>query len=725
MKRFRWLCIVTEAYPAECQFCRVKRTRVGVTMRAVAAAICSLVLSAGQAHADANLPDLGPTVISVFPLGARQAETLDVQISGRNLDDTRDITFARQDIQAKVLSSDFFSVKARVSVGAKVPLGLHDYRLRTPRGTHVGVFQVGSLPRENEIEPNDDLKHAQAVTLPLMVDGVVEADDYDVFRFHAEAGQTLIFDVMATRAGSRLDSTLTLLDDRGAELDFIDDYYIHKDPYLAFTVKRTADYFVRVAAATEPITTLLDGSRYSSYRLVAGAVPHMLHALPAGVRRGATGEFRISGLNLQGVKRVVLGDSLAEGDVVAASGDSLTIRMTVPASVAPGRYPLHAIAASFEAPLQIQMVVSDLEEKLATPARSRYNPQSITLPVALSGRFDRKKAANFFAFDAGSGDHLVFDVDSMKLGFLDDPLLAVYTPDGKLLASDDDRLQQNGDEPPNLDPYLVYTFEKAGRYIVMIRDCAERGSFNYVYRLAVYPAQPDFDLKSLTPELTLYRDKTVSLPMRVRRFGGWSTPIEVWADNLPPGVTSEKMTAEPKDTIVKDNCALDRKLDGTNLLLPMHVASGAPAGQYPIRLHARGVMDGRTVEHTAEVLYWWEHVGKVTGAVEEQKLIATVTDLPPVVFEPPESLPIAPGKVARLRVLVRRYDDGKSTLKIEPESPVDGVKFENNELPPGTPTIELKLTAANSFKPGRVKLRAGSSVSPPIELKMQKEEGEQ
>ena len=86
-----------------------------------------------------------------------------------------------------------------------------------------------------------------------MIDGVVEPDDYDVFRFHAEAGQTLIFDVMATRAGSRLDSTLTILDERGAELDFIDDYYIHKDPYLSFAVRKTGDYFVRVAAATEPM----------------------------------------------------------------------------------------------------------------------------------------------------------------------------------------------------------------------------------------------------------------------------------------------------------------------------------------------------------------------------------------------------------------------------------------------------------------------------------------
>jgi Quinohemoprotein amine dehydrogenase, alpha subunit domain III len=686
-------------------------------MKGVGFVLWSLAVCAAVVRADANLPELGPMAISVFPLGARQAETLGVQILGRNLNDTHDITFARPDIKAEVLSSDFFSVKARISVGPKVPVGLHDYRLRTPSGTHVGVFHVGSLPRLNEVEPNNDLQHAQAITLPVMIDGIVDADDYDVFRFHADVGETLIFDVMATRAGSRLDSTITILDEHGAELDFIDDYYIHKDPYLSFPVKRTGDYFVRIAAATEPIATLFDGTRYSSYRLVAGAVPHMLRALPAGARRGDTTELTIAGLNLGKIDRVELGDSLAAGKVISATADSLTVRLAVPESVPPGRYPLRAFAGSFEAPLQIQLVVDDLEEKLATPALSRANPQAIAFPVALSGVFDQKKARDFFAFDVRAGETLVFDVDSMKLGFLDDPLVAVYTPDGKLLASQDDRLQQNGDEPPNLDSYLVYKFEKAGRYTAMIRDCAERGSPNYVYRLAIYPAQPDFDLKSLTPELTLYRGRTVPLPVRVRRFGGWSTPVEVWAEDLPPGVTTEKMTAEPKDTIVKDNCALDRQLDGTNVRLPMHVATDAPAGDYPIRLHARGVTNGRVVEHTAEILYWWEHVGKVTGAVEDQKLLATVTDLPAVVFEPPESVSIATGTVTRLQFLVRRYDDGNSPLKIEMETPVEGVKFVNNEVPAGKANAELKLTATSSFKPGWMKLRAGSSVSPPIELK--------
>ncbi len=78
-----------------------------------------------------------------------------------------------------------------------------------------------------------------------------------------------------------------------------------------------------------------------------------------------------------------------------------------------------------------------------------------------------------------------------------------------------------------------------------------------------------------------------------------------------------------------------------------------------------------------------------------------------------------------LHFLVRRYDDGQSTLRIEPETPITGVKFENNEVPPGKPNAELKLTATSAFKPGWIKLRVGTSVSPPIELKAKTQEGEQ
>ena len=662
-----------------------------------------------------SLPDLSPTVRSIYPLGGRPGETLQVDMSGGRLDGTLEVRFARPDIKAELISSNSNSAKVKVTVGSAVPTGLHDYRLKTPNGAFVGVFHVGSLPGGREVEPNNDIRRAQKIGLPAMMDGDIGGSDFDVYGFHAEEGQTLIFDVLGRRAGSSLDASLGLLDERGNELDFNDDYYIHKDPQLTFPVKRTGDYFIRVGGQGEGRR---GGSGAASYRLLAGPFPLIRRLLPAGAQRGATTELRAAGVNLKDVDRVVLGDGLAEGIVVSATAELLTVRFDVPTSVPPGRYWLHAFAGKLEAPLPVPLIVSDLEEKLSTPARSRAEPQPVQAPAAYNGVLDRRRDAHFFTLDVRAGERLVFDVDAMKLGYLVDPIVAIYSLDGELIAFDDDRLQQNGKQVPNLDPYLVYTFEKAGRFIVMLRDLAERGNPNYVYRLAIYPAEPDFDLKIMAPTITLYRGQTVELPVRVRRNGGWDTPIEVWAENLPAGVSNEKQIAEPKPTIVTDDCSLKRRLDGTDVHVPIRVAANAAPGYYTLRLRARGVLSGRTVEHGGEVQYKWESVGKVSGPIEDQQLVATISDLPPVLLEPPETLTLSAGKPTRFRVLVTRFDGGNAPLTVEPETPLDGVKFENNVLAPGASQVEMRVTASGRFKSGRFRLKAGPGISPNITLRV-------
>ena len=684
----------------------------GMLVRVIGTSGVLFLLAVLLQAAAGELPDLAPKVDSMAPLGGRAGETLEVRVSGKWLENTLGVAFVRPDIRAELLSSDFDSAKFKISVGPRVPTGLHDYRLRTKHGTFVGVFHVAALPAAGETESNDDISHAQKVALPAIIHGTVTARDYDLFRFHASQGETLVFDVLARRAGSNLDAALAVLDERGNELDFNDDFYIHKDPHLTFTVPRSGDYFVQVSGSQE------GGSPSSSYRLIAGAVPHMLRVLPSGARRNSSTELRIAGLNLGRVERLVLGDGIAEGKVIQATQNSLTVRMETPASVAPGPYALRAFAGGVEAPLPLTMLVSDLEENLATPARSRAQPQAVRIPAAVSGVLEQRRTAHFFTFEVNSGERLVFEVDAMKLGYLVDPVLAIYTLDGELLASDDDRLQQNGDHPPNLDPYLVHRFDRAGRYLVMLRDTAQRGDPNYLYRLAIYPAKPDFDVKVLTPAITLYRGQTVLLPVRVRRHGGWETPVEVWLEDLPPGVTTDKRIAEPKPTIVKDNCALDRRLDGTNVDLPLNVSASAAPGSYTLRLRARGEHDGRVVEHSAEILYKWESVGKVTGAIADQVLVATLTEFPPVILDVPSTLTLNPGKPARLRVRVTRFDGDKSPLSIEPEVPVAGLKFENNILATGAEQVELRIIASGPVKPGSFRLRAGPALSQSIAFKL-------
>src|SRR5271170_3785201 len=76
----------------------------------------------------------------------------------------------------------------------------------------------GGNPEVSEQEPNNSPAQAQAVTLPITINGHIsgrEADgavDEDYFRFHARKGQNLTIDVAAARLGSPLDSQIEILD---------------------------------------------------------------------------------------------------------------------------------------------------------------------------------------------------------------------------------------------------------------------------------------------------------------------------------------------------------------------------------------------------------------------------------------------------------------------------------------------------------------------------------
>jgi len=158
---------------------------------------------------------------------------------------------------------------------------------------------------------------------------------------------------------------------------------------------------------------------------------------------------------------------------------------------------------------------------------------------------------------------------------------------------------------------------------------------------------------------------------------------------------------------------------------PFHIAADAPLGVYEIRLRARGTMDGKTVEHPADVFYRWESVGKITGLTDDQKLMVTIADLPSVVLDAPETLSLSPGKMARLRVLVARFDGARTPLTIVAEPALPGLKFENNVLEPGATQIELRVTASDKITPAQFHLRASAALSPPIQLKATRDKDEE
>lgn len=643
-----------------------------------------------SALAAPKLPPTRPEALGVFPHGGRRGTDVDLLIRGRNLQGATQILFASPGLAATILKVEHNRIEARFHIAAAVETGRHDFRIVAPHGSTVNWFDVGDRPEIFEREPNNDRAHAQPISLPVLLNGSVTAGDYDYFRFTAEAGHTVTFDVLATRNGSQFDSVIDLLDANGSQLDYSDDYYMFKDPHLVYTFRQSGTYYLRLYGSGEA------GSENADYRLTAGEMPQVDYALPAGGRRGAAVEFDLSGANLDSISQVVLGEGLATGEVIAKSPTRARVRMSLPATLPPGAYRLH-VASSEKGPAAgaATFVVSTLPEITARggAARRKSDPLPVALPVIANGVLDQPRAADYFTFRVDAPRTVTLQVDSMQLGFMLDPMVAIYDESGRRIAWQDDPTTNTGRKPVNLDPHLVFHLPKAGRYTAMVRDSEFRGDPNYVYRFTLKPAEPDFTATIIGTDETLFRGQTNVVTVLVRRLEGWNTPVEIRAENLPAGVTAKPVIAPPVNTPYKNTCGEDHVLDGTTVEIPLIVEGSAPASFSQIRFRARGVMDGKTVEHEAAARYWWKIRQNVVGYAETRPLYATVADAPRLVLSAPDRVAAPRGKSAKIKVVIARMDDGAQPLEIGAEAAA-GLTVEPATVAPGVTLAEIQVTNA-------------------------------
>ena len=120
---------------------------------------------------------------------------------------------------------------------------------------------------------------------------------------------------------------------------------------------------------------------------------------------------------------------------------------------------------------------------------------------------------------------MLLAADSMQLGFMLDPMVAIYDESGQRIAYQDEPTTNTGRDPANLDPHLVVALSKPGRYMAMVRDNAFRGDPTYAYRLTLKRAEPSFSLKVIGTDETFFRGRENIVTLRVRRLEGWSTPV--------------------------------------------------------------------------------------------------------------------------------------------------------------------------------------------------------
>ena len=103
-----------------------------------------------------------------------------------------------------------------------------------------------------EKEPNDGFAQAQAIALPVTVEGLFSKErDVDSFRFVGKKGQKVKFEVLAVRLGTPTDALLTLYDDARGVLAIRDDTGDSPDPILEYTLPRDGTYYIVVIEAAD------------------------------------------------------------------------------------------------------------------------------------------------------------------------------------------------------------------------------------------------------------------------------------------------------------------------------------------------------------------------------------------------------------------------------------------------------------------------------------------
>jgi hypothetical protein len=524
----------------------------------------------GVAPAKAQLPQA--RLFSIFPCGGKAGSTVELSLTTvADLDEADHLLFNHPGITAVPKTEKVGGHEKpvpnvfEVTIRPDVPTGIYEvcagglFGLSNPR-----VFVVGSQDEVRESEPNNDPEKANELIFGRIVNGTLgTATDVDCFRFRGKRGQHIVALCRASDLDSRLSPALEISGPDGRRLAYAREELRH-DPAVDVVLPEDGAYVVKVH------DFLFRGGPEYVYRLAVGMFPHIDFIMPPAGVAGTTGHFTLFGHNLPRGKPAGLS---SEGRPL----EKLDVAISLPSvpPIAPAHTTLRSTSAGMKAiswtlktpagesnPVLIQLAHSTpLVEKEPndTPALA----QTVTAPGEFAGSFQSPGDTDYFTFHADAGQVFYIDVFADRIGSLADPVLIVeqVVRDAKgnetatrITSMDDD----NSNVAPAVfdtrsdDPTYRFQARETGTFRIQLRDRSfeSRGDPRLVYHVSIRPEEPEFQLVVLpqypkqgtvkevsTWALGLRKGDSREVSVLVLRKDGFREPIEVWAENLPKGVT--------------------------------------------------------------------------------------------------------------------------------------------------------------------------------------------
>ena len=666
----------------------------------------------------------------IHPAGGQAGTTLEVSVTGSDLDEPQRLHFSQSSIKATPKGE---GARFTVTIESNTPPGTYDVRfvgrfgLSNPR-----AFVVGTLPELRPDPTNLSAMAALALPLDTTLNGFVQPNAVSFFHVSLRKGQRVLFECLARSLDSHLDPVLTLTDREGRELE-----HSRTGNPMDYTATADGTFVLRLS------DFLYRGGEGYFYRLTASTGPRIDFIVPPSGLAGTKTNCVIFGRNLPGGKPVKA--QTLDGKIL----EQLTVEITFPAGERARRLrtslpirPGQAAQDGFDYRLKTPKGTSNpfLMSLAAAPVVLEQEPnnkpaqaQKLTLPCEVAGQFSPGLDPDWYSFEARKGEVYWIEVFSQRLGLGTDPAVLVQrvsrrekpadlkgkepaaeeTKDVLELSDLDTNLGEREFNTASRDLAGRLEIKEDGLHRILVRDLLQRSerSPRFQYRLVVRPPAPDFRLAALTVIAKakadaknieqgvpfLRRGETIALRVMAFRQHGFAGAIELSLETPVPGLVFRGDRIEAgKDS---DYFLLSAREDAPAYAGPVRLVGTARVGDKDL---VSDVRQGTLVFPVGNV----ESERPEARVAREFGLAISDKEPAPVIIAPAEDKvwEVMAGAKLKVPLAVKRQPEFGGTLKLKPLGPgaTEGLKdFE---------VVDKATNVSLTLEPSVLKLGAGTYV---------------
>jgi hypothetical protein len=525
-----------------------------------------LVLTAGLLAPAAALAQQAsyptPLLKSAFPPGAKAGETVEVVLTGDDLDEATALYFSTPKLTAtripdpppdpKKKNAPPPPPKFKITIAKDAPIGAHDLRVIGKWGiSNPRAFIVGELTEANEKEPNSDVAEANRIEIGTTANGVIaNKTDVDYFTFPGKKGQRVVVHCAASSIDSRLTAELRLFTAAGRDLGS-NTFYRDRDAVISCILPEDGDYLVRLCEFAYQ-----GGGPESFYRLTVSAAPWIDAAYPPVVTAGKPAQVTLYGRNLPNGKPA---PGFANRDALSVTVNAPAQPTAFPGRLLPRAGTLDGFGYRLPGSNPVLLAVTDGTVVLDNEANDTMETaQEVPFPADICGHFEKRGDRDHYSFSAKKGDVIVLEGFSDRLRAPTDLYFMLRSREkGQVIGEYD----THPDLPDRVDRFFTYTDDPFARVTipadgvydltVASRNGNSRAGPREVYWVSLRRERPDFHLMLVGNHesgagLTLHRGGAQAVQVVCFRQDGFDGEITLSAEGLPAGVTCQPQVMGPK-----------------------------------------------------------------------------------------------------------------------------------------------------------------------------------